>query len=539
MQYAVPRGNREYACWPPLAELPELVQRNAAAIRSFSFKVLDVPVGDYRRMCLDAVQEAAAAWARQVGLGERSARLERPLIATGHQPELHHAGVWIKNHLASRLGRAVGGTSFDLIVDNDVPKHLGILMPVKARGAWRQREASLADRRPDVPFEEYPPEIADKRAFIDETKKLSEGRPFHNQAVRLAEDLTEAAGVGLSLADVTSTVRLAYEREVGVENVELPVSRLASTPVFAAFAASLLCEAVRFSEIYNRSLADYRRRNSIKNAANPLPDLDVDGDAVETPFWIWTAGGRRERLYASVQGRDIRLYKGGEDVGVLSADGVGGAAGSWEKLHDAGFRIRPRALVTTIFMRLFVAELFIHGIGGAKYDEVTDRIIRDFYGVEAPAYATISATLKIDWDFEPVDPRETGALKQAIREIDYNPQRYITPDGQSSPQAELIAEKWRHVESSPETHEGRLEKFLRIRQINAALSDKLSGLREEKVQQLSQRERRVENDRVTFSREYPCLLLGARRAAEFYAEVLKDLPGATGFRSSEPGSEAP
>lgn len=539
MHYAVPRSNREYACWPPLAKLPELVKRNAAAIRSFSFKVLDLPVGDYRQMCLEAIREAAAAWARQIGLGERSARLERPLIATGHQPELHHAGVWIKHHLAFRLARALGASSFDLIVDNDVPKHLGILMPVEADGAWRQREAPFAERRPEVPFEEYPPEIADKHSFIAEAKSLSQGRPFHEHAVRLAERLADAGGTGSSLADVASAVRLAYEREVGIENVELPVSRLASTPVFAAFTASLLCEAGRFAEIYNRALADYRRRNGIKNAANPLPDLDADGDAVETPFWVWTEGARRERLYARTEGGDIRLYRGADQVGVLSADGLRGAAESWDKLQGAGLRIRPRALVTTIFMRLFVAELFIHGIGGAKYDEVTDRIIRDFYGVEPPAYATISATLKIDWDFEPVDPRETGALKQAIREIDYNPQRYMEPDGESSREAQLIEEKWRLVRSSPETHEERLEKFLRIRGINAALSDKLSDLREEKVRALAETERRVEKDRVAFSREYPCFLLGARRAADFYGEVFEELSAATGSKSSASGSEPP
>ena len=39
--------------------------------------------------------------------------------------------------------------------------------------------------------------------------------------------------------------------------------------------------------------------------------------------------------------------------------------------------LRPRALTLTLFARLCVADFFIHGIGGGKYDEVTDRIIRE------------------------------------------------------------------------------------------------------------------------------------------------------------------
>ena len=48
--------------------------------------------------------------------------------------------------------------------------------------------------------------------------------------------------------------------------------------------------------------------------------------------------------------------------------------------------LRPRALTLTLFARLCLGDFFIHGIGGGKYDEVTDAIIRDYFGVEPPAY---------------------------------------------------------------------------------------------------------------------------------------------------------
>ena len=44
--------------------------------------------------------------------------------------------------------------------------------------------------------------------------------------------------------------------------------------------------------------------------------------------------------------------------------------------------LRPRALTLTLFARVCLGDFFIHGIGGGKYDEVTDAIIRDYFGIE-------------------------------------------------------------------------------------------------------------------------------------------------------------
>ena len=54
-------------------------------------------------------------------------------------------------------------------------------------------------------------------------------------------------------------------------------------------------------------------------------------------------------------------------------------------LGKQGFKIRSRALTNTLYARLFLGDLFIHGIGGGKYDEVTDAIIRRYYRSSRPA----------------------------------------------------------------------------------------------------------------------------------------------------------
>ena len=55
-----------------------------------------------------------------------------------------------------------------------------------------------------------------------------------------------------------------------------------------------------------------------------------------------------------------------------------------QDLPARGVRLRTRALTTTMFARYLLGDLFIHGIGGAKYDELGDEIARGFFGIEPP-----------------------------------------------------------------------------------------------------------------------------------------------------------
>ena len=58
-------------------------------------------------------------------------------------------------------------------------------------------------------------------------------------------------------------------------------------------------------------------------------------------------------------------------------------------------KIRSRALITTLWARLALGDLFLHGIGGAKYDQVTDRLIERFFGLQPPGIMVLSATLHL------------------------------------------------------------------------------------------------------------------------------------------------
>ena len=71
-------------------------------------------------------------------------------------------------------------------------------------------------------------------------------------------------------------------------------------------------------------------------------------------------------------------------------------------------RLRTRALTTTLFSRFLLGDLFIHGIGGAKYDELGDEIARRFFGIEPPGFLTVSMTLWLGLPSDAATRRRSG-----------------------------------------------------------------------------------------------------------------------------------
>jgi hypothetical protein len=76
-----------------------------------------------------------------------------------------------------------------------------------------------------------------------------------------------------------------------------------------------------------------------------------------------------------------------------NANGWDAARGllGWLRRHN--LRLAPRALTLTALLRLLVADQFVHGIGGGRYDQVLDTLIERHFGLAAPRFAVTTATL--------------------------------------------------------------------------------------------------------------------------------------------------
>src|SRR5207248_7394239 len=95
-------------------------------------------------------------------------------------------------------------------------------------------------------------------------------------------------------------------------------------------------------------------------------------------------------------------------------------------LLTSGIKLRPRALITTMYARLVLSDLFIHGIGGAKYDELTDLIIRRFFSIEPPGYITATATFRLPIDRPNVSLDDLRRSVQRLRDLRYRPESFLS-----------------------------------------------------------------------------------------------------------------
>jgi hypothetical protein len=219
---------------------------------------------------------------------------------------------------------------------------------------------------------------------------------------------------------------------------------------------------------------DYRRRHRIRSRNHPVPDLQREGDWLEAPFWAWRAGGRRRgRLFVRPIEGGWELRAGEERWPDLPR---WTAAACWRRLEGDGFKIRTRALTTTLFARLLLADLFIHGIGGGKYDELNDAILARHFGVEPPGYLVLTGTMHLPLPGYPVTAEDLRREHREVRDLYWNPQRHLPAESDSRPEVEsALAERARLVTAAPQEPAARLARYRRFRELSDTLRPLVEG----------------------------------------------------------------
>jgi hypothetical protein len=152
---------------------------------------------------------------------------------------------------------------------------------------------------------------------------------------------------------------------------------------------------VAFATEYNQALREYRAFNRIRTDGRPMPDLVVSDDVCEAPFWLDDLKAEsRSRCRVKRRGNQWNLVIDGDALALESgAEGWSAAANLQRFLLAHNSRLSPRALTLTLFMRLLIVDQFVHGVGGARYDQVTDQVIQRFIGIDPPGFSVTTTTL--------------------------------------------------------------------------------------------------------------------------------------------------
>jgi hypothetical protein len=476
---------------PPLADLDQQFDRNRLLLSTSDVRIGGMRLAELRTGAAREAVAAAHDYLRSAGEPVPDV-VGDSLVVAGHQPELFHPGVWLKHFALNAIARRAGRVPLNLVVDNDTAKAATIRLPAIGPG-----NDPAAVHLLTVPFDHFAGEVAfeerkveDEGLFADFPRAVGErtaGWPFEPILPAFWRDVVRRGERTALLGERLVAGRRAWERRWGCHNPELPISRLCKTEAFARFAVGLLDRLPDFHAAYNESARDYRRRHRIRSPNHPVPDLQRDGDWLEAPFWAWRAGGqRRGRLFVRQVAGGWRLRVGDEAWPDLSRDR---AVADWRRLERDGFKVRTRALTTTLFTRLCLADLFVHGIGGGKYDELTDAIIARHFGLTPPTFLVLTGTLRLPLPTFPATADDERAARRLVRDIHWNPQRHLSHDGMepvglarakedlaSSPDAAPPRE---HFENTRRVFEGfgmpvpesvrRVERFVEFRRLTEQL----------------------------------------------------------------------
>lgn len=433
-RFRAPTGNGEVLADPPFSEVPRLVEENRRRLDR-----ADVVVGGLSLRELRALARREALGLAEPGR-ERQAPADAPLILAGHQPELSHPGVWVKHFALNGLARRVGGTPLNLTVDNDTLKSATLRFPV-----FRDGDPTAA-HLDSLAFDTFDGEVPyENRAVHDPARFGSFARrhadrvhdfwPYEPLLWQVWPKVVRDPAEPLLVGERFSGVRQEYEQRWGCRNLDLRVSRLSQTEAFRRFAAHTLADLPRFAAAYNAAVRAYRTANRTDSANHPAPELA----AGEAPFWVRIgADGRRARATAA----------------------------------SDPTQLRPRALTLTLFARVCLGDFFIHGIGGGKYDEVTDDIIRNYFGVEPPAYQVLSATLHLPLPGFPASGADVARRERLVRDLHWNPQRHLTESAASRPEVRALLkekEQLAAVEPPYADHPARREWFRRLQRVTGRL----------------------------------------------------------------------
>ena len=528
---AAPGENRGLLFDPSPAEVASLVERNVALRRDVyaEFDLQGRTLGDLSAAAREQLIHAAVEYTRSYRdvSQQNAASADRPIFLAGHQPNLFHPGVWCKNFALGQLAQQAGATAINLIIDSDAVKRTSIRVPGGTIANPTITPISLDERPPsNVPYEEY--EIADRDQFDSFGRRVAEtisplvADPLIRDFWLRAQQRADATGLlGLSLAQS----RHQLEGQWGLRTLELPQSTVCQLESFHFFTAHVLAHLPRFLEVYNDAVHEYRRVHKIRGRAHPVPDLAAEGSLLEAPFWIWDSNDRQRRhLFVCSEGNELRLTdRANVDVRLsVTADGdLDLGCEQLAALAARGIKIRTRALLTTMFARLFLGDLFIHGIGGAKYDALTDLLIQRFFGLTPPGFITLSATLTLPITRQRHTIDDVRNVQKKLRDFIFHPENSLrSSEIEADSRLQVHVETKRQWVQTVPTGENGRTRHLSILSANEAMQPYLADRRAHLLAQKKQLQESVRNERILSSREYEFCLYDAPLLQDFLLDYL-------------------
>jgi hypothetical protein len=524
-----PLGNGDCFIEPAISESLSYIHANHQRFAAFA----DIDIGGLsftalRQQARDEIITAAREHTQTyLDLTHTEFSETTTIVLTGHQPTLFHPGVWFKNFCLDHIAKHTQSLAINLIIDHDLVKSNSIKVPSQTGNTVTLKtiayDIAAASNRIEITgiqdknlFNSFPQRVADQlNVFVED--------PILESFWKLAQQApTDVIGHKFSQA------RHQLEHRLGMNSLDVPFSTLCRGASFARLLLHLIKNAARFREVYNAVVCEYRKVHRIRNLGHPVPELEILADRIELPLWSWNSStAERQRLFCQVTAEQLILSDRPASF-ELRLDRAASSNECVEQLQvwqQTDIQFRSRALLTTMFSRLFLGDLFVHGIGGGKYDQVTDQVICDFFGQQPPLFSIATATLGLPLPLPNDGSTAIAAATADLRHLQFAPDKYLrklvhlgmNPDAQ---QSKLLADKQQLLQDSLATNDKQAW-HLAIQKINQDIRNTLPDA----AAQLESHRQQLEitqNERTLLQfREFPFLLFPQKTLATLLETGLK------------------
>lgn len=300
-----------------------------------------------------------------------------PLIMTGHQAGIWHAGIAEKFVVARAIADRIGGAVVHIVVDHDCNDASLISYPAlveTAQGRTLTRFALDRSPRSNAP-----------NALRKPVRLMRSDR---------AHEIP--ADIDAALTRIEAAVRAEYTQPTLALQMAHAANRLLAPRGSVDFT---ICASTLASTSIARAMREQfaSLRNSYNEAIAGQRIAPLASDAF--PFWVLDRASASRRPFMS---SDLTL----------------------DRAQAACTTIAPRALTLTALARIAACDLFIHGTGGSKYDLAMESWMSDVLRVPAqrvlaPRIAATATHFAALSQFVPA--REMSATPQALRALEHDP----------------------------------------------------------------------------------------------------------------------
>lgn len=513
--YRAPQHDFGILAQPPLSAWYELATENRRRIELADAILGGEPLESLRARARHDFQAAARHWNSDHTASVDGPAAESLWLMTGHQPELYHPGVWAKNFAVSAVAQAHGIVGVNLVADTDQFKSSQVRVPggsLAHPSIQKVAFDTISDGRPNEAWH-----VADEAVFdafgrsvsVQLSQEIADPlvNSFWPEVIRHKE---ETGSRRISLA------RQAVETLWGFGLIEAPMSLWAETGSVQHLFCMILADLPRFHAIHEEELQAYRKARGIRSKNHPVADLGHENGWWESPLWVWRdAEPLRKSLWVKIcntgSGIYLRIDGESESCGFLPVRPdlpTDSGRAALVEMAGQGIRIRPRALVTTALCRTLLADLFVHGIGGAVYDELGDSIFSRFFGFMPPPYAVTSATLRLT-SFEPSTIRaELDGQVSLRRRLMWKAE---TVDSEVTEVKQLLNEKQFWLAQPTQEKAARRRRAIELRKLNRRIASLLADEISQTELMITKLKSEVEIQAMARSREFSIVVHSEQR----------------------------